>query len=289
MAYTYALIDATYLCNRAWKSTGHLQYEGESTGVAFGVFNTIQQVRNLYDPLVFVFAFDAHGIPTKRHEVYPNYKSSRRERYENETDEEKENRRLFYEQVDKIRRELLPEMGYRNIFRIPGYEADDVIAWFAEKIHSSENALIVSRDGDLFQCLSSNVRYYNPVKGAIVTADSFRAEWGIQPYQWADVKAFAGCGTDDIEGIRGIGEKTAAKYIRGELKKGKKYDAIVEGIDIYNRNRPLVSLPWEGLDDYLPHPEQLPDDVVTVQRINDVYDSLGIQRNEPVHAREGFF
>jgi len=73
-------------------------------------------------------------------------------------------------------------------------------------------------------------------------------EYGIAPSQWADVKAIAGCSSDGVEGVRGVGEKTAAKFLRGNLKPASKaHQAIVAGNNVWRRNLPLVRLPFPGV------------------------------------------
>ncbi|MDY6957777.1 MAG: hypothetical protein SVK08_01335 [Halobacteriota archaeon] len=79
------------------------------------------------------------------------------------------------------------------------------------------------------------------------TKESFEKEWGISPEQWAEVKSVAGCLSDTIPGVYKVGEKTAASYIRGDLKKTyKTYKAIISNKEIIDRNRPIVKLPYEG-------------------------------------------
>lgn len=266
---TWLLIDANYLCHVAWHSTGGLTFEGVETGVAFGLINKIESLIDLYVASHVAIAFDGKGKGI-RVGMNPQYKSSRRTK--EYTEEEREAKRLFDEQVERLRIELLPEMGFNNVFSVQGYEADDIIASVAEDLHIRDFGVIASGDNDLWQCLRENVIWHNPRSGKTVTAESFRKEWGIMPDMWASVKALAGCKSDDVIGIRGIGEKTAAKWYSGALKPStKKYNDIVENIHVHNENIDLVRLPLSCLR--LP---TLRDDEITEAKKNRIKKRLGM-------------
>ena len=239
------------------------------TGVLFGVF---RDINTLVDELNGqpVFCFD-RGI-NRRKEVYPEYKGSRKEARDKSTDEEKEIHREFMKQVDMLRDKYLPRMGFRNILSADGYEADDVIARICMDMPPGDCATIVSSDADMWQLLvDRRVRCYNPTKKTFTTATAFRTAFGLEPSQFADVKAIAGCATDDVPGVAGVGETTAAKFIRGDLKPGKKFDDIVKASDMWKRNLQLVKLPFEGTPSF-----EIIDDVVTDGDWNFVVDKLGM-------------
>jgi 5'-3' exonuclease len=86
------------------------------------------------------------------------------------------------------------------------------------------------------------------------------------------VKSIAGCDTDDVKGVKGIGEKTAAKFLLGKLTKGKKLDAINANLDLFKINSPLVKLPFPGTPSH-----ELQNDECTEAKRREVYASLGIQ------------
>lgn len=233
---------------------GELSYGAIKTGVVFGFLRTVVDLQNQFGTDEVAFCFDL-GEP-KRKQMLECYKQ-RRHRHGEQTDDEARARTHMRIQVDKLRSDYLPTIGYRNIYAQEGYEADDLIANLLEQIEDEDEAIIVSADGDLLQLLRHNVMIYNPQRhksaygyNGIITFQAFSRVHGIEPGLWAKVKALAGCHTDQVPGIPGVGEKTALKYIRGELKpKSVAYKAIYSatGRQTLIRNRSLVKLPLFGV------------------------------------------
>lgn len=286
----WLLVDATYLARRAWHTTGQLSHAGRGTGVAFGFLREMEKQTGLHLPDRIVLAFDSPG-PGLREGVFPDYKINRRRRRKELADDPvtADQERDYYSQLNRLEQEILPAMGYRNIVSAAGYEADDIIAQAARDLDPNDWAVIVTSDEDMWQCLKCNVCWHNPMSGRTVTAVSFSEEWGINPDVWASVKAVAGCDTDDVPGIKGIGNKTAAKWFAGTLKPGLvSCHKISTGIETYTRNLPLVRLPFPGLV----LPEFMPDDL-TSQRHAAVFRELGFKqgrgrKREPEKVVDGF-
>lgn len=268
----WLLIDATYLCHRAWHSVGHLAYRGVSTGVAFGFLAEMDRLQDRFGASSAVMAFDSGG-PGLRSEILPTYKESRRVRYAAEDDVKKDQRKDFYEQVKRLRTKQLPAMGYRNVLRYRGYEADDIVAAAADRLPDGDEAIIVTADNDMWQCIRPAVSWYSPATQTLVTNRSFSDRWRISPVMWASVKALAGCSTDDVPGIRGIGEVFAARWFAGTLKRDSKaWQKINANLHVHNENMPLVRLPFAGC----PVPKLRPDELTDVSRAA-VYNELGIR------------
>ena len=277
---TLLLVDANYLARRAYYTTGGLSHQGEATGVAFGFLRDVEANIELHGANTTLFAFDSRK--SLRKEILPSYKSSRTESL---SDEDRERESLFREQLHRLKMDLLPMEGFKNIVEVEGYEADDIIAKYCEKVKVGDEAVILSADSDLLQCISlGRVYFYNPTQKKVVNAQSFIAEWGIAPEQWAQVKALAGCATDDVPGIKGIGERTAANFFNGKLTKGIKYHLISENLDLIQKNLPLVKLPFPGIE--VP---DLVDDEVTEAKKLEVQQMLGFRdRRARSHQIGGF-
>ena len=243
---TWMLVDCNYLAWRAYHAIGPLSHNGKSTSVCFGVLRDLEGLINLHSPARTVLAFDS---PAKslRAELYPPYKSGRRNRVVPES--EREMLRQFYDELGRFEREILPAAGFRNVISLPGYEADDILAEIAGTVPEDVTAVIVSADGDLLQCLGERVILYNPAKKKAVTAESFRLQWGIGPEQWAEVKAIAGCSTDDVPGVFGVAERTAADYLSERLNRMRPVCLKIQDwlkSSEYIRNLSLCRLPFPG-------------------------------------------
>ena len=203
----------------------------------------IGTLKNEFKTDRIAFCFDHRG--SARVESYPEYKGSRAEKYKKMKEEDPEQYALrseFKRQVTLLKTEYLHDMGFRNVFYQDNREADDIIAMQCQV--PGNKYTIISSDEDLYQLIGKGVRCYNPITKRIMDANSFTSTYGISPSQWALVKAIAGCKTDDVTGIKGVGEKTAIGYITGSIMKGKKYDSIIEGAAQIKKNEPIVTLPW---------------------------------------------
>jgi DNA polymerase-1 len=243
------ILDVSNLAYRALHTVGELTHPdnpNEYTGVLYQLWQTCLQLERMYRTHNFAFAFDSRQ--SLRQEAYLPYKQKRkaeREAKEAADPKAKQERQGMHRQIDRMP-QLLTRIGALNIFGQTGYEADDMIGSIV--VHNpSVQLVIVSTDADLYQLLRPDVLIYNPVNHKQVTEESFRAEWGISPIQWASVKAWTGCASDNVEGIPGVAEKTAIKWLNGQIKpENKKYDLFSNGLDIYTRNKPLVTLPYPG-------------------------------------------
>ncbi len=258
----WLLFDMNLLCYRAKHSTGKLEFEGQGTGVAFGVVRALEDISQLFPSDVLILAFDSgHSI---RKTLLPTYKANR---HENLSLQDIEENRIFYDQINRLQKILLPMFGYRNIVQIQGYEADDVIAQFARDKPDTDSAVIVSSDGDLLQCLSQTVCCFNPITKKTTTKQDFETKWGIGPERWARVKALAGCKSDNVAGIKGVGDMTAVKFLTGKINPSKdpenkpgKLEKIRQNLETAKNNLLLVQLPYPGL--ILPEiqPDEITDD-----------------------------
>lgn len=242
MSNTLILIDGGFVCAQARYATGNLESSASDiTGVAFGFLARLLYLSKQTGSKNFIFAWDTRE--SFRKDAYKPYKQMRTARL---TPEEYAERVEYYKQVDRLRDELIPMLGFKNCFHQKGVEADDVIAYVTQ--NTQKPCLIVSADQDLYQLLSDNVSMLIPTaKGRppkLFTKEDFIIKHRIQPEVWWKAKAIMGCNSDNVEGIRGIGPVNAIKFLRGELKKdSKQYRLIKEQWEIVKRNIGLVKLP----------------------------------------------
>lgn len=237
------LVDSNFLAYKAKITTGNLQYNGVATGIMFGFINQLLTAAKKVQPDKIVFTWDSKK--SKRKEILSCYKEKRRE---NQTEEEKQGWEEAFEQFNQLRKEILPRIGFNNNFLQSGYEADDLIARYVFDSSSKDKVFICTADDDMLQLLHM-ASIFNPAKNAFITHGGFYDEYGINPPNWAYVKMIAGCKSDNVPGIDGIGEKTAIKFIKGDLKKSSKnYKKIKDNKETINFNKQLVALPFKGTE-----------------------------------------
>jgi DNA polymerase-1 len=224
-----------------------LSFDGLKTGIIYGLIRDALSEQELYQAENIVWCFDC-GI-SLRVGIYPDYKISRRAPRE-ASEEEEDARKELRRQIGYLRRGILPQVGFKNILIQQGFEADDLIAAACEVLPVGDDAVIVSTDADLFQLLlEGRVSIWNPAKKVAITENSFHRDYGIDPMMWPKVKAIAGCPTDDVPGVKGVGEKTAIKFLTGELGSGTKaWKAIMEAQKTSRRNLCLTKLPFPGVE-----------------------------------------
>lgn len=215
------LVDGNNLLFRSYYATAYngnfmKNSKGFPTNALFGFANMMNKIIDEEKPTRILVAFDKGK--TFRHDKYDFYKEGRIE-----TPDE-------LKMQMPIAREMLESMGIKY-YEIDNYEADDIIGTFARICDEDDNYVgtIISSDKDLLQLLSSHVDIkllkqkdyirYNP--------DTYKAEYGIDPIRVIDLKALMGDASDNIPGVKGIGEKTALKL----LVDYKTLDGVYENID----------------------------------------------------------
>lgn len=239
------IIDSNCIAHQAKHSMGHLKHKDVATGTIFGFLRIIRSIAEEFQTNRLWFCWDSKKSIRKLY--YPWYKEKR---HKDKTPEEKELDAIAYEQFDALRDELLWRIGFRNIFMQIGYESDDLIMKLVENEweEARTDLVVVTTDGDLYQVLKL-ADIYNPHKKIVYTAQDFFSDYKISPVSWAYVKAIAGCSTDEVPGVSGVGEKNAIKFLKDELKeKSKRMQAIrsEEGRALIDRNKWLVTLPLPG-------------------------------------------
>lgn len=212
------LVDGNNLIFRSYYATAYTgnimkNSKGFPTNALYGFVGMMNKIIQEEKPEYVMVAFDVGK--NFRKQKYETYKAGR-----SETPDE-----LIMQM--SLAREILVAMGIKY-FELEPYEADDIIGTFAKYCNEDPdfNATIISSDKDLLQLLSNEVDIkllkqkdyirYNP--------ESFKVDWGFEPIRMIDYKALAGDPSDNIPGVKGIGDKTAINLL-------KQYDTIE---DIYD-------------------------------------------------------
>jgi len=198
------IIDGTAFIYRAFFAIrGLTNSKGRPTNAAFGFARIMLKILREHEPSHLAVVFDAPG-PTFRHEMYSEYKATRDETPPDLIDQ--------LPLVDK----LVAAFGFAT-FRVPGVEADDVIATLADAAQEKGlAAVVVSGDKDLLQLVRDGVSVYDPHKGDSgkwYAADDVVERYGVTPEHIRDMFGLMGDSSDNVPGVKGIGEKTARKLL----------------------------------------------------------------------------
>ena len=214
------LVDGNNLLFRSYYATAYSgnfmkNSKGFPTNALYGFINMINKIINEECPTYMIVAFDKGK--TFRHEKYEQYKDGR------------------IEMPDELKvqfplaKELLTHMGIKY-YECDNYEADDIIGTFAKYCDEEEDFIgtIVSSDKDLLQLISHDVdiKLLKQKDYIRYNEKSFKDAYGIEPINIIDLKALMGDSSDNIPGVKGIGEKTALKLLHDYKTLNGVYDNL---------------------------------------------------------------
>ena len=227
------LVDGNNLLFRSYYATAYSgnfmnNSKGFPTNGLYGLVNMLNKIIREENPKYMLVAFDKGK--TFRHDKYKEYK---------------EGRIKMPEDLGKqfvVAKELLPKMGIKCL-EVDNYEADDIIGTYSRIINETNNkGLIVSSDKDLLQLIDKNntVKLLKSKDYIMMDETEFKKEYGLDPIKMIDLKGLMGDPSDNIPGVKGIGEKTALKLLQeyGSVEglyehideiKGATKDKLVEG------------------------------------------------------------
>lgn len=197
------LVDGSSYLFRAYHAPPHLtNSKGEATGAIYGVVNMLKSLLKQYQPTQMAVVFDAKG-PTFRNEMYSEYKAHRPP------------------MPDDLRSQIAPlhkiieAMGL-PLLCISGVEADDVIGTLARQASAAgRHTLISTGDKDMAQLVDQHVTLINTMTNTLLDPESVKEKFGVAPELIIDYLALMGDKVDNIPGLPGVGEKTAAALLQG--------------------------------------------------------------------------
>jgi len=205
------ILDANSLLHRTWHALPPMfSSKNEMVNAVYGFVNTLISILAKERPDVFVACWDTKA-PTFRHEAMKEYKAQR----ERQPDE-------FYNQI-QYAKQVVELLGGRN-FAVDGYEADDLLGTLEKKKKKDHKVILLTSDRDAWQLIEENVFVLTFKKGVTETVlydrDNLKKIFGLYPEQIIDYKVLSGDSSDNISGVRGIGDKTAKKLLNeyGDLK-----------------------------------------------------------------------
>ena len=195
------LLDGTNLAYRSFYAISRLSTsDGRPTNAVYGFAAGVLKILREYHPDAMAAIFDVKG-KTFRHEAYDQYKAHRKPMPDD-----------LSAQLPVIH-EFLALLGVK-VFAVPGCEADDVLATLALRFSARTHTVrIVTSDKDALQLLSDRITILHPADNMVRDTGWLRERYGLTPAQVPDLLALAGDQSDNIPGIRGIGEKTGLELL----------------------------------------------------------------------------
>lgn len=215
------LVDGNNLLFRSFYATSYSgtimrNSKGFPTNALYGFINMLNKIIQEENPEYMMVALDKGK--TFRHEQFKEYKGKRDEM-------PNELREQF-----PVAKEVMDKMGI-TYYEIDRYEADDIIGTFSRVINedSELEGLIVSSDKDLLQLITDkvHVKLLKQTGHLLMTPETFKETYKVEPKRMIDLKALMGDASDNIPGVKGIGEKTAISL----LEKFDNIDNLYENID----------------------------------------------------------
>ena len=214
------LIDGNAIIHRAYHALPPLSTkQGELVNAVYGFTSTLLSVISQFKPDYVVASFDLAG-PTFRHEKFDDYKANRVK-----ADQE------LYDQIPRVKEVV--ETFNIPIYEKAGYEADDIIGTIAKQVEKEKlpiETIIVTGDMDTLQLVNDTTKVYTMKRGLsdsiLYDAEKVFERYGLEPSQLIDFKGLRGDPSDNIPGVKGIGEKTAVTL----LQKYKTLSGVYENI-----------------------------------------------------------
>lgn len=253
------IIDGLNTFIRNWVIVPSMNINGESVGGVLGFLRSVKMMIRESKPTKVIVVWDGKDGSRKRRSMYSGYKEGRKPRvnrtFDFDTPEQsKVNMQAQYAKV----RQLLELLGVMQV-EVEGCEADDVIAYLCQFTYHDTDKVILSTDRDFYQLIDAHTIIYSASKKIYLTGAFLKETVGVIPGNYVFVKALMGDGSDNIKGIKGIGEKTAVKlfpflserqsdlneifaHAAANADKSPKYKSVLENQDVLLENVKLMQL-----------------------------------------------
>jgi DNA polymerase I len=270
------LIDQMNLFIRCFSSLPFTNDKGEHVGAIYGCLNSFSSLMHKYNPDIVFIAWEGKGSAERRRKTLAAYKEGRKFTGFNRAvfgDDGNMERKSFRDQIIRVK-EYIHALPFFQA-SVPFLEADDVIAYAVGHMFNDDEQfenIIVSTDRDYYQLVDDNTKIHRPVKtkknknGEFIDLNWVIEETGCHPKNYIISKCICGDGSDMVEGIPRVGQKTVAKDFpclstlkrdgdiyniqdiinistdKVEIEKSKKYTKYIENGDLLKRNHELMQL-----------------------------------------------
>jgi len=240
---TLLVVDALNLAFR-YKHSG-------ATDFAEDYLRTVQSLKKSYKASHVIIACD-QGSSSYRKAIYPEYKQNRKDKFEQQTDAEKAQFELFFEDFTKTLEHIQNTTDY-PVVKFQGVEADDIAAYIVAKKLPVDNIWLVSSDKDWDLLISENVSRFSYVTRKETTIDNWNEHYDFNPEDYISIKCLTGDSGDNVAGVPGIGPKRAVGLVS---EYGSTWDIIAsiplsgkyKYIDALNKCKDQLELNYKLMD-----------------------------------------
>jgi len=225
---TLMIVDALNLAFR-YKHSGAQDFASD-------YLRTVESLAKSYRAQHVIIAAD-QGSSTYRKAIYPDYKQNRKDKYDKQTETEKLEFELFFEDFTKTI-DLLQE--HYPVLKFPGVEADDIAAYIVSKKRklSIDQIWLMSSDKDWDLLINTGVNRFSYVTRKEITWETWSNHYTFEPEQYIHIKCLMGDSGDNVPGVQGIGPKRAQQLVQ---EYGTTWD-IINSIPISGRNKYIEAL-----------------------------------------------
>jgi 5'-3' exonuclease len=201
-----------------------------------GYIRTVESLKKSYKASKVIITCD-EGSSEYRKSIFPEYKQARKEKYELQTEQEREEFELFFQEFTKII-ETYKEVDDYPVLKFPKCEADDIAAYIVNKRRKKNTIWLMSSDKDWDLLISDNVSRFSYVTRKEITLNNWNEHYEYDPDDHISIKCLTGDSGDSIPGVPGIGPKKAHSLVR---EYGSTYD-IITAIPISSRYKHISNL-----------------------------------------------
>ena len=237
------IVDTLNLCFR-WKHQGRSDYRYEFE-------HTVNSLANSYQCNTIICTAD-WGASSYRREIFPEYKADRKERFKDQTEQEKIAFEEFFEEYEQTLKLMAEDY---TVLRYKGVEADDIAAHLVNRKEAYEldTIWLISSDRDWDLLIQEGVNRFSTVTRKEITIDNWDTHYQVTPEEYISFKCLTGDKGDNVPGIKGIGPVRAASLIKEHGSAMDIYDAIpidsrYKFVQELNENADQLLLNYELMD-----------------------------------------
>lgn len=241
---TLMVVDALNLC---------FSFRGK-VNFAEAYVNMVQSLRRSYKAKYVIIACDK-GSSSYRKGIYPEYKQNRKDKFELQTEAERIQFEIFFQEFEKALT-LLEESTEYPLLRFQGVEADDIGAYICSKIKefpAVEHTWLITSDGDWDLLIAESISRFSYVTRKEVTLENWHERYDFEPEDYISIKCLTGDMGDNVIGVAGIGPKRAASLVQEygtalDIVSSLPIDSKYKYVQELNKSKDLIMLNYNLMD-----------------------------------------